>query len=73
MLMAGDRNITNGTASKNGLLVLTTNQPAGWTMEMHRGNGNVGLADGSVQQLSNSRLRDAVGVTGTNVNRLLFP
>lgn len=73
MLLAGDRNVTNGVPPVNGILTLTTNQPAGWTMAMHRGNGNFALADGSVQQASSSRLRDAVAVTGTNLNRLLFP
>jgi prepilin-type N-terminal cleavage/methylation domain-containing protein/prepilin-type processing-associated H-X9-DG protein len=73
MLMVGDRNLTNGTASKNGVLTVTSNPPAGWTMEMHQGSGNVGLVDGSVEQVGTSRLRDAVANTGTNVNRLLFP
>jgi prepilin-type processing-associated H-X9-DG protein len=73
MLLAGDRNVTNGAPLKNGMLTLTTNEPVGWTMEMHQGNGNVALADGSVQQLSTSRLRDAVRFSGTNANRLLMP
>jgi prepilin-type processing-associated H-X9-DG protein len=73
MLLAGDRNVTNGAPVTNGILTLTTNQPAGWTMAMHRGNGNFAFTDGRVQQAGDSRLREAVAESGTNVNRLLFP
>jgi prepilin-type processing-associated H-X9-DG protein len=49
MLLCGDRNITNGLPVENGILVLATNRPFGWTHELHNGQANVGLADGSVQ------------------------
>jgi hypothetical protein len=71
--LTGDRNITNGTAPKNGILELTTNQPAGWTGEMHVMQGNVGLADGSVQMFNSSALRTALEQTGTNNTRLAMP
>jgi len=45
--------------------------------KMHQGQGNVGLADGSVQQYSSARFRsaiiDAVSGAGTTSQRLLFP
>ena len=49
-----------------------------WTDKMHQKQGNVLLADGSVQQLSSSRLRDQLRNTGdttttTGVNTLMFP
>jgi prepilin-type N-terminal cleavage/methylation domain-containing protein/prepilin-type processing-associated H-X9-DG protein len=49
-----------------------------WTGKMHQSQGNVLLADGSVQQLSSSRLRDQLRNTGDNtatpgVNTLMFP
>ena len=73
MLLSGDHNITNGTAARKGLLTLTTNEPAGWTHELHQLQGNAGLADGSVQQFVSARLREqithAVGIT----NRLAMP
>jgi prepilin-type processing-associated H-X9-DG protein len=31
----------------------------GWTSEIHQDAGNIGLADGSVQQMSDSALLDA--------------
>lgn len=48
-----------------------------WTGKMHQQSGNVVLADGSIQQLSSSRLRDQFRNSGdTSVpgpNELLFP
>jgi hypothetical protein len=77
MFLAGDWNITNGTSLTNGVLVLTTNHPAHWTSKLHNGIGNVGLTDGSVQQLGISELdseaAQAAGEAGTNVIRLGIP
>lgn len=73
MLLSGDRNITNGRFLKNGMLLPTTNQPIGWTKEIHDRCGNIALADGSVQSVSNSALRRLVGNTGVATNRLAIP
>ncbi len=72
MFLAGDRNITNGTPMKNGMLTLTTKTPAGWTWQMHQGAGDVLLSDGSVG-FNNSFLNRAVRRSSTNVIRLLMP
>jgi prepilin-type N-terminal cleavage/methylation domain-containing protein len=72
MFLAGDRNLTNGLAVTNAVLFLATNLAAGWTHELHSCQGNVGLADGSVQGFSNSRLSEAVTNAGAG-NRLLMP
>lgn len=73
MFLAGDRNLTNGTRLRNGLLELTTSRPSGWTSEIHQKAGNIGFADGSVQQLSNLGLRTALESTGVATNRLAIP
>lgn len=73
MLLSGDRNITNGIAIKNGLLALTTNTLAGWTTELHKKIGNIGLADGSVQQESMTGLRYQISNTGVATNRVQMP
>jgi prepilin-type processing-associated H-X9-DG protein len=73
LILAGDRNITNGTSVKNGVLDVSTNNSAGWTAEMHNGHGNMALADGSVQQVSILGLRTAVTNTGLATNRLQMP
>jgi hypothetical protein len=73
MLLAGDRNLTNGAPLTNGILTLNTNRSIAWTRGLHWPNGNVALADGSVQQISSSRLRGAATDGGTNFVRLLMP
>jgi len=72
-LLAGDRNLQiDGAAAKPGLLLLRTNSVVGWTHEMHNGFGNVALADGSVQQFSSAKLREAVANSRVT-NRLVIP
>jgi prepilin-type processing-associated H-X9-DG protein len=75
MFLSGDRNLTNGLPIQNGILVLPPNRPVGFTHELHNGQGNIALADGSVQGWTSSRLSDglvgspAMGMT----NRLAMP
>jgi prepilin-type processing-associated H-X9-DG protein len=61
-------------------VALTTNAATlnnvGWTDKMHQRQGNILLADGSVQQWSTSKLREAARQTGdvsNPANMLLFP
>src|SRR5581483_12207732 len=69
--LAGDRNISNGTPPRNGILELMTNQPASWTKNIHDGGGNIAFADGSVQSFPASQmLREALRKTGIQTNRL---
>jgi prepilin-type processing-associated H-X9-DG protein len=48
---------------------------AGWTAAIHNKSGNVGLADGSVQQCSNAGLHAQLQNSGdaTNVWRIALP
>jgi hypothetical protein len=75
MLLDGDRNITGDTEPENGILKLIPGRRVSWTETMHVNQGNVGLSDGSVQQLSNSGLRDALQNSGepTNSWRIALP
>jgi len=57
MLLSGDRNLTNGLPLKNGVMTLIPGAPEGWTAALHRENGNLALADGSVQQVTMAGLR----------------
>ena len=70
------------TNSAGNRVALTTNAATlnnvGWTDKMHQRQGNVCLADGSVQQWSTSKLRESARQTGDpspalNGNTLLFP
>jgi type II secretory pathway pseudopilin PulG len=69
-ILAGDRNLTvDGVPVKPGLLVPSSNGLVGWSKAMHRGVGNVVLADGSVQQAGSTR-----GLSvGASTNRLVIP
>jgi len=84
MFLTGDRNmgsgnpptaLYSGTPTTKGQYSIGTNFTAtanttapGWTDQMHQKQGNVGLADGSVQGFSRSKLQEALknsGDTGT--------
>lgn len=65
--------VINGFPVAAGTHVLSTNTPVAWSETRHERQGNVGLADGSVQGFSTTALRTAIQNTGTNVIRLAFP
>jgi hypothetical protein len=67
-LLIGDRNLaTNNVALKPGLATLHTNSPVSWTGELHAHQGNIGLADGSVQQMRSSNLVEIIRWSGAAV------
>jgi prepilin-type processing-associated H-X9-DG protein len=69
MFLSGDRNLTNGLPIQEGILYLPPNRPVGFTYELHNGQGNIALADGSVQGWTSGRLSSATSMT----NRLAMP
>ena len=71
----GDRNLNADTAPENGILKVVPGQRLSWTSAMHVNQGNLGLADGSVQQVSNAGLREALRHSGnpTNTWRIALP
>lgn len=73
MLLTGDRNIESDTPPVHTILQLTPNSSARWTEAMHNNQGNVGLSDGSVQQLSTPRLNELVKHTDGSLNRIALP
>jgi len=78
MLLSGDRNITTNGLSAFGLATLTRFTAVGWKRaSLHGAYGNVGLADGSAQQMSSAELLRQVGAHFTNLNaasvRLAIP
>ena len=74
MLLSGDRNIALNGKRLNGVVALETNSPIQWTAnDVHRGEGNIGYADGSVQQFTTKKLRAALVNSGDSTNRLVFP
>jgi prepilin-type processing-associated H-X9-DG protein len=73
MLLTGDRNVTNGMSPVRSVLELRPEIPAGWTEAMHNGNGNLGMADGSVQQVAIDGLRIAIKSSHNATNRIALP
>ena len=74
MFLAGDDNFSiDGRSVKSGLLLLATNAPVSWTAARHVNQGNIGLADGSVQTTTSSSLRQRLVQTGVAANRLALP
>ncbi|MBP9901832.1 MAG: hypothetical protein IT579_08995 [Verrucomicrobia subdivision 3 bacterium] len=77
-LLVGGKATGAGVAIKglpvpSGILSLWTNLPVAWSAERHEKMGNIGLADGSVQGFSSSKLAEALRNTGAVTNRLAFP
>jgi len=70
MLLSGDDNFEiRGVPIKSGLLELSTNTPISWTAARHKFVGNLSIADGSVQQVTQSGLSSALVIT----NRIAIP
>lgn len=67
--LSGDRNLaTNGIALKHGLTTMPTNGAVSWTSQIHKHQGNLCLADGSVCQFTDPRLQQSA----TNALRAYF-
>jgi hypothetical protein len=74
VLLAGDRNITNGFPVTNAIISLRTNENVRWTQGLHYPKGNVTLGDGSVLQIeSDTKLREFLSRTGDASNRVALP
>jgi hypothetical protein len=71
--LAGDRNIEVSGKLATGLLPLKSNLVVSWSKDIHIEQGNIAMGDGSVQQMSNSRLKNALHEMGSATNYLVFP
>jgi len=89
MILAGDRNLTNGTPAvlfnqtvsyfvrlgggKANEQTPNVATGAGWSKDLHQNAGNVVLSDGSVQQLTGPRLREQLKNSGDDDNYVSVP
>jgi prepilin-type processing-associated H-X9-DG protein len=74
MILDGDDNLAvNGVRVPPGILNLQTNASVTWTKDRHQGAGNLGMADGSVQQATIAGLSAAFVNSGSVTNRLVIP
>ena len=72
--LSGDDNFAiGGVPVKSGLLEISSNTTIAWTAARHNRTGNIGLADGSVQQLTTDGLQNVLLQTGLATNRLALP
>ena len=71
--LAGDGNLYTSHRLLAGVFGLTTNSRIAWAKSMHVGQGNIALADGSIQQMSNSRLMNSIADQNLATNLLVFP
>jgi competence protein ComGC len=73
-ILSGDDNLAiDGVPVKSGLLELSTNAQISWTAARHHFDGNIGLADGSVEELGTNGLQQMLNQTGLATNRLALP
>ncbi len=80
-VVSGDRNITNdlplhSDINKSEIIKMGTNHTAvkgaGYTKDLHQSQGDVALGDGSVQQVTTSRLKELLKAADGD-NLLAFP
>lgn len=59
-ILSGDRNVSTNSDILTGILTVQDAAELRWTKDIHQHGGNIGLADGSVTQLSTQNLRKAL-------------
>jgi prepilin-type processing-associated H-X9-DG protein len=72
-ILSGDRNLGTNGLILSGLVALPMNAPLTWAKTIHDGQGNVGLGDGSVQQMTAPSVRRQVLAATNEALRLLIP
>jgi hypothetical protein len=75
-ILSGDRNISGGIVTSNRVMVIRSTNLMRWGTDIHGHAGNIGLGDGSVQQVNDTWLQSQVRSQATNgvaVARLAFP
>jgi competence protein ComGC len=72
-LLAGDRNVDNGSGLNTRVMLLSSNQLVKWKKEIHQDSGNVLTGDGSVQSATSSQLGDLLRNSSVATNRLAIP
>lgn len=73
MILAGDRHLEMNGQRVTGVINLPTNQSPGWINTSHQQGGNIVLGDGSVQQVTTSRLGSFISDFEDLTNRLSIP
>lgn len=73
-ILAGDRNLQASVGKdRDGFLSLTTNEVVKWSASMHQNKGNIAMADGSIQRVSDEQFREILGKSDLATNRFMLP
>jgi hypothetical protein len=72
-ILSGDRNVSTNGSMISGILPLTGKPAVNWTKEIHVRRGNIGLADGSVQQASDAALMSQIKLSTNLLARAAIP
>ena len=73
LILSGDRNVGTNGRLISGLLTLTNHSQFKWTKDLHAHAGNLGLADGSAQQVTDIALQRQINSTTNLPERLAIP
>jgi hypothetical protein len=73
LFLYGDRNLNSGARPGNGIVQLTPGANIRWTTEMHKYQGNICLANGTVLKLNNADLSEILRTNNQVTNRLAIP
>jgi hypothetical protein len=73
-ILSGDRNILGGMIDSNCIMSFGSNSPPRWGVGIHNGMGNIGLGDGSAQQVNPQAMSRQIqsALLTTNVATLRF-
>ena len=72
-ILTGDRNLCINTRSVRGLVQITNSSTVTWSPDIHKGQGNLGLADGSAYQVTDQLLQKALQNSTITTNRFAIP
>ncbi len=72
-ILSGDRTLTTNKFIMTGFLTLTTNSQVRWAKGTHPDAGNIGLADGSAQEMSAVALQTFTRTNAEPPLRLIIP
>jgi hypothetical protein len=72
-ILSGDRNLSGGSFSNFIYFLPTQNGKAGWGTDIHQSAGNLGLSDGSAQQVTPSGLNKQLQTMTNETVRSLVP
>jgi prepilin-type N-terminal cleavage/methylation domain-containing protein/prepilin-type processing-associated H-X9-DG protein len=76
IILSGDRNlILDGKSLGGQIITLSSNANIAFDKRIHRESGNIAMGDGSVQQMSSGRLREAIlnAALAGSTNTLVVP